>query len=220
MKNKKWVVSILILSLMLMGAGYAAWTQGFSVDATVNTGELKVVYLDDGLYYNDSTWVEEWPYQEAEYKIGENTFDVKITDLYPGIHVCINQAMKNVGTIPATIASVDLEFADDTDPGLYKEMIVQFDWYQVVDADGNVVEGNDWGEQFALTQLPQKLEDKLTGIVLEPGYTIELGDPTFTGEGEDLEKHFDLTLPMSTTNDTEGKSLGFEIKMNFKQFNK
>ncbi len=79
MKNKKFLAMILVLSMMLMGAGYAAWTQSFDVEATVNTGELKVVYVDRedprsffGMY------VEEFRYQESTHSFTDNSFDIQI----------------------------------------------------------------------------------------------------------------------------------------------
>jgi len=42
MKNKKFITAVLVLSMMLMGAGYAAWTQDFTVTANVNTGHLDI----------------------------------------------------------------------------------------------------------------------------------------------------------------------------------
>ncbi len=68
MKNKKFMAMILVLSMMLMGAGYAAWTQSFDVEATVDTGELKVVYHEGGSIFGQM-WVEEFPYQTSTYEL-------------------------------------------------------------------------------------------------------------------------------------------------------
>jgi len=47
MRKSKWLVGILMVSLMLMGAGYAAWSQGFTVTSRADTGEMKVQVVDD-----------------------------------------------------------------------------------------------------------------------------------------------------------------------------
>jgi hypothetical protein len=47
MKKRKFIMIILVVSLMLMGAGYASWSQAFSVANDVDTGELEVKVLTD-----------------------------------------------------------------------------------------------------------------------------------------------------------------------------
>ncbi|WP_031513292.1 hypothetical protein [Desulfofalx alkaliphila] len=45
MKKFKYLALVTALAVMLMGAGYAAWTDGFKVSNTINTGELSVAIL-------------------------------------------------------------------------------------------------------------------------------------------------------------------------------
>lgn len=42
MKKGRMLAGVLAASLMLMGAGFAAWTQGFTVTSIADTGELRV----------------------------------------------------------------------------------------------------------------------------------------------------------------------------------
>ena len=46
MRKSKWIVLLLVVSMMAMGVGYAAWTQSFTVTSHADTGELKVI-VDD-----------------------------------------------------------------------------------------------------------------------------------------------------------------------------
>ncbi len=46
--RKKWMVGVLVASIMSMGAGYAAWSQSFTVTNIVKTGELKVAVYEHG----------------------------------------------------------------------------------------------------------------------------------------------------------------------------
>lgn len=212
MRNKKFIAMALAMALMLMGAGYAAWTQSFDVEATVDTGELKVVYVDKD--DPNSIWgmyVEEFKYQTSTYEFDENTFDIKIDDLYPGIDICVSQQMVNAGTIPAVFDSAKVEFSEDTDKALLDDMIVNYEFYYIYDENGNRIAESPWNKPCSLSEFETYMNDLLKGVRLEPGQSLVLGDA--------LQDHYDLELSSDTTNDTENKHLSFKITMNFKQFN-
>lgn len=50
MKRKGFIAGILVLSMLLMGTGYAYWTDKLNITSTVDTGELKVKFLDLAMY--------------------------------------------------------------------------------------------------------------------------------------------------------------------------
>jgi hypothetical protein len=47
MNKKKLIALLLVVSLMLMGVGYASWTQTFSIESYADTGKLEVILLTD-----------------------------------------------------------------------------------------------------------------------------------------------------------------------------
>jgi len=49
MQRTKFFLLVLVAALILMGAGYAAWTQTFTINSTVTTGELFVQVSDEGI---------------------------------------------------------------------------------------------------------------------------------------------------------------------------
>jgi len=200
---------ILVLSMMLMGAGYAAWTNTMDVTADVDTGELKLEYLD---VYTNAT--DPWyKYQNSQYDVKANTFKFTYNNIYPGIELCVNQRIQNKGTIPAIFDKAIVKFHDDISQELKDDLVVSINWYQIRNADGSYHSRSSYSSNFALKDLQEKLTDELKGVRLEPGQTLELG-------GEQLNKHFDIYLPSTTGNETESKSVGFTITMMFKQFNK
>jgi len=215
MKNKKFMAMILVLSMMLMGAGYAAWTQSFDVTATVDTGELKLIYLDDdhpNYSWDATAIVEEFKYQTATWTVNENTFDYQINDLYPGIDICVNQQIANVGTIPAVFDSATVVFSDDTDQTLLDDMMVNYEFYWIYDENGNVVEESPWTAPTSLGNFEANINEALEGARIEPGQSLAFGNI--------LNDHYDMELSSDTTNDTENSHLGFTVTLNFKQFNK
>lgn len=46
--KKKWFIGVIAATIMSMGAGYAAWSQSFTVTNIVKTGELKVAVFEHG----------------------------------------------------------------------------------------------------------------------------------------------------------------------------
>ncbi|MBB2182463.1 signal peptide protein [Lachnospiraceae bacterium MD1] len=50
MMRKRFIVGVLVLSMLLMGTGYAYWTDKLDIRTTASTGELKVKFMDLSLY--------------------------------------------------------------------------------------------------------------------------------------------------------------------------
>ncbi len=55
MKKRRFIAGILVLSMLLMGTGYAYWTKKLDIKTTATTGKLDVKFTDLSLYgkYND-----------------------------------------------------------------------------------------------------------------------------------------------------------------------
>ena len=62
MNGKSLVGSVLALSLVLAGTGYAYWTDTLSINTKATTGEFGVKFADLGLYaqYNNETLKGGW----------------------------------------------------------------------------------------------------------------------------------------------------------------
>ncbi len=119
--------------------------------------------------------------------------------------------MINEGTIPAVFESATVVFSDNTDQALLDDMEINYEFYGIYDGNGNHVDSGNLGS-FPLSQFEEKLNDLLSGVRLEPGHNLVLGDLIYD--------HYDLELSEDTTNDTENKHVGFTVTINFKQFNK
>jgi hypothetical protein len=110
MKKNRFLIGVLVLALMLMGAGYAAWSQTFTVQATVNTGELALTVtaeLDEdksnfnGRYMDvifDENNVDATTGDSEDG--GDNTFTVDIENIYPGAKIVYKVIVTNDGTMP------------------------------------------------------------------------------------------------------------------------
>ncbi|MFZ5352002.1 MAG: hypothetical protein ACOZCL_04650 [Bacillota bacterium] len=108
MRKTKFLIMVLVVSIMLMGAGYAAWTDQLVINNTVSTGELDVQMLQEGstVVVNDELTNREAECvvnmdSEGEYDLAE----VTITNLYPGAVATVTIPVQNTGDIPVLLQS-------------------------------------------------------------------------------------------------------------------
>jgi hypothetical protein len=110
MKKSRFIALIMVVAIMLMGAGYAEWTDLLTVDAVVCTGEMSVEFIDgkyDGIGVNcDADWVT------ATLITGTAVETIAVDNMFPGAKVEYVTTVKNMGTIPAKIEDVDITVYD------------------------------------------------------------------------------------------------------------
>lgn len=112
MKKTTFVALTLSAAIMVMGAGYAAWTESVTINNTVSTGNLSVQTLDGtvDVFQNATDIAEPAGIARTATAIANNTGDaletVTVTNLYPGAHVHVTVPVQNDGTIPVTIDSL------------------------------------------------------------------------------------------------------------------
>ena len=130
MKNKKFITAVLVLSMMLMGAGYAAWTQDFTVTANVNTGELDIALSTDGevvistVIGDDTEATIDELYAEGEVEVDETEDAYAATatlyDMYPGAIADFDIVVTNTGTVGIQLDNIgDAVEVDDAVLGTY-----------------------------------------------------------------------------------------------------
>ena len=103
---------ILVVSIMLMGAGYAAWNESITIKSTVDTGNLSVAMADGNVYvYPSATATVEDGLTNRTLKeakldntaADKNLVNVKVNNLYPGARIKVVVPIKNDGTIPVKL---------------------------------------------------------------------------------------------------------------------
>lgn len=108
MKKTQYLAGIVAVSMMLMGAGYAAWTQSVTVTHQTDLGELKVSF--GGSAAKSEAYVNA-PVVKQE----GNTVAVKLGNFYPGAKQGYTITFENTGTIGAKFnLSVDRTLTGET----------------------------------------------------------------------------------------------------------
>lgn len=109
MKKTRFIALVLVAAVMLIGAGYAAWTDQLTITNTVNTGYLDVFFvIGEGTEILEvSDYVE--AYVTYDYDTGEGVdngpdiANVIINNMYPGAEVFVELTIENDSTIPVIV---------------------------------------------------------------------------------------------------------------------
>jgi hypothetical protein len=111
MKKLGLIVLVLVLTLGVLGVGYAAWDHNLTVGATVYTGTAKAEFSNNlystNAYNNPATNV---CYATAVPDLADPTIlDVTVYHAFPGVYVQnLMYYVTNVGDVPITVNSLTL----------------------------------------------------------------------------------------------------------------
>ncbi len=111
MKKVKLIVLVMVVAFILMGAGYAAWTDVTEINGTITTGWLDVKFANpsstDSLGYIDP---------EMSYDVGctkaslsgddGKTLQVEIDNGYPGYNSEVKFDIENKSSIPVKVKDI------------------------------------------------------------------------------------------------------------------
>ncbi|MFZ5352001.1 MAG: SipW-dependent-type signal peptide-containing protein [Bacillota bacterium] len=242
MKKTRFLALALVVAVMLMGAGYAAWTDQLVINNTVETGELNVVFVEQ----EGSIYPPQGPYPIilagdvtgnvnpmncfTEVSIDQENqklTTVKVENLYPGVMTYYHVKFQNIGTIPAKVDNIVINKLQ-TSEALDEEMVM-FGGYTHYKLDGTTA-----GAPFLCTfeNFEQTMNNLLAGIELKKGefVTFDITDESKEQLNEMLIP-YGITLPEEehcifmhlpaegSTNASQGQTAEFQILLNFKQFN-
>ncbi len=184
MKRSKFMIGALVLSMGLLGTGYAYWTDTLQVNTTVNTGKFDMEFVADS--ESVKAIEEDGKNYVGKYKVTGEKVE-KITDdsglvgtvmteegkdanevvtftahnLYPTARVEFNVGIKNAGTIAAKLGTVATENIKlDTGNNTYLQEALSYK-VQVGD-NGEAVDAAD------STELAGAINAAFDGIVVEP----------------------------------------------------
>lgn len=239
MKKTKIIALVLAVSIMLMGAGYAYWSDTLVINNTVSTGELRVEFVKQDfklcppqLKYPDSAITDGTNKLYATADIKQDSVKkttLKVNNMYPGVWALYDAKFENKGTIPAVIQNVKVTTKKNSD-ALNKNLIV-FGGY-VHHYNGSKLPS---GKVFlcTLNNFEATINNLMKGIRLEKGEYITLDIPTDKrGELNSLiapygiklmeeENCINFLLPTTVTNadGAELQTAEFDLEFNFTQHN-
>lgn len=129
--KKKIIACVLACATLLMGTGFAYWTDLININATAETGYLDVNFTKAESIGNNFEAVEGGLEEQSAYDttssnaafVGSNPDEVSfgITDLYPGHYEVFTASVDNVGTVAAKLGKVSTSITGSN--SMTKDMI-------------------------------------------------------------------------------------------------
>lgn len=243
MKRTKFIALALVVAIMLMGAGYAAWTDEFTSTNVIETGDLEVSFVGGDSYVDiylanqdnfsgsaDSELLDGWEriYDDSDYynvdlqvippdSEDPNAIDFSFTNLFPGVVATSHFTLENTGTVPVAIQDVEVTVTDKDGNaiGENQELYNALQVYTrfIIDKTSGTDETYE-GDWVSLSNLQTELTSLLKGKVLQNGDNL-------TTLGEDGTKYMWFSIPKDSLNGDEGENQNVKIsvKFNFVQSN-
>jgi len=240
MKKTRFLILTLAVAVMIMGAGYAAWTDRIETNTTVQTGELNVSLTDVGVGWggdwgthkgikNDD--VDTIDALEDNFTIDKDKEGQAVTftfeNVYPGVKLGTNYNMKNLGTMPAFIDDVQVDIKAYREDGsriynlenskLYNAMNVRYfaeiGTYPSPGKRAHIQDGR--GESGDLNPT-LALADLATSLETNfVGHYVGVGEMITGGTNEGGRYHVQFYIPADSLNGDEGENERLEIKIDY-----
>ena len=215
MKKTKLLALIMVVAIMLTGAGYAFWSDVLVIDTRVTTGEFDVQFIDSKLSVREigkaadgttTVWNKpaEWLGKPDNiqtngklfHKISavgpekNNKLEVAFSNLYPGSEVRLDATIKNTGTIPAKVKEVIVsEFTGTKNKKLANKLTA------IVSATHKDVDGDeityleterDLSKTGSMNNFKNNINEILVGLVLKPNETLSFDIPECQDAREEI----------------------------------
>lgn len=196
MKKTKFMIGVLVLSMGLLGTGYALWTDTLAVKTTVDTGNLNIKFDNlnkvdnymnnkvpgvDGTYttFKSTAKLAEGP-ASGDYNNSNDQIDITINEMVPGASTQVTARMVNDGTVAARLAkitpqvkegSIDLQKALNVEIMVYDNDFVPITIYkgtlkELIDKKGVTITADLFGRDILF--VPGKADDDIQlGINVE-----------------------------------------------------
>lgn len=226
MKKTRMIAIALAVAVALMGAGYAVWTQNYTVTGTVNTGQLKLDISETCgspaihfQYWDGEIDKLDWDPVDAadieKYNLNDKA-KAEITDgsvitfsygnMFPGLEAYQEFKITNNGTVPVMIKAA--KFYDITgDSSMFDNMRAKLFFLD---------DGKFTGRRFKLSKLVNQgdLLDASYGAIATDlnALEIETGDSIIVRVGAFLDIH-------APNDDTELKNGEYKFQLEFVQSN-
>lgn len=134
--NKKYLVILLIVFLLALAIGYAAFTDTLNITGTANANGTFDLEFQNATV--DSTVGCDAEGTKATISADKNTLNVVVKDLaYPGAGAQISVDIANVGTIPAKVLSVTPKNVTGSDNIKISGLDAITTTHPSIDANGN-----------------------------------------------------------------------------------
>lgn len=215
MNSRKMIIAAITIAIMLLGTGYAYWTESLTISNTVSTGYLDVKFIDaDAWDYDDSeTFSHRSNLVIAHKTIAPDGKSISLTvdNLYPGSGASLDFLIQNTGTVPAKIGTITGTVIENQD--LADALDYYVDTVKIYTNGSRQSYEIDPIEADTVQDLALALQQTLDDIILNPG------DKLYLYRSQE-HPGYDIVMPASITGDNfEDEQLKFDLELTFTQVN-
>lgn len=221
MKKSRFLIITFVCAIMLMGIGYAWWTDSIAIGGTATAGNMDVRFENGNGYpfIAASSYVE-----PALVNADENEITFTFDKLHPNALGILDFKAVNDSTLGVKLDTATIDVTGDA------EMIANLNSYlvfYVCDASGNYVDNTfGWTNYVPVSQLAQEVNNNtiLQNLVLEPGQTLYFGVPEGQEAPYDCNKDgvnescLVLHVNPDAGEEIENQSVNFTLNLGWKQF--
>ena len=104
MRKVKLLIAVLVCSVMMMGVGYAWWSDSITMATTAKTGDLDVDFVEGGVRDKSGENIVEGKVRKSITK--PDYIYCELDKLYPGAKVIVDVTVKNTGDLPVKLKSI------------------------------------------------------------------------------------------------------------------
>lgn len=115
MKKAKVLVATVAAAVMVMGAGYAYWTQTLTINNTVNTGYLDVQFVGAAVGDYDDNGHSDLVNVSKNIATDGQSMSFTVDKLYPGAGASLNFEIQNTGSVNAKVSNVTGKVTNNKD---------------------------------------------------------------------------------------------------------
>ena len=189
MKKTRFLAMTLVVAIMMMGAGYAYWSQDLTINNTVDTGVLEVNFAEPAAIEE-----EDLPNQPlADMSINGNKATITFIDVFPGVENLWMFNLQNDGTLKAFVR--DFEIANNQKFG---DRVIT----DIILVDDLKVGEDEIGDDYTLATALEALNNYSAGygVPVESGEKIQVSMKlTFDPEATEAEMPEDDVLTFDIT---------------------
>lgn len=206
MKKGRLLALTLVVAVMLVGAGYAYWSEALSINTTVDTGDLEVIFQEP------ANVIEEAEYQpNADCTVINDGkgMSLSFVEVYPGLANKFEFDLKNTGTLGAYVRNFRV-----TDANFDYNLIL----CKSITVDGHTKQYTGTTLSDALNYLNSLRNNK--GIEVDTMLNNPDGEYSYTGEVITVELELEFNKNATEANFPQNDdSLYFNISADVHQFN-
>lgn len=229
MRKTRFIAMVLVVALMLVGAGYAAWSDQVFLKTTVRTGNFNMEVTKAGLrtgdndsqnYAHNPPWSQyDWTHSGDIDIVNGNTVEVEFLDLYPGGVVHVDMTTTNKGTIPAKLKSIDVEFTGGNEE-LFNNLLAAVSWKADITGDGVQDKYGHVNELKFLYGVERTLEVETIEQLNDRNIVIEPGGWLSFDSNEEVEEDncIRFMLNPEAGNEFQNKNCRFKVTFNWEQW--